>query len=254
MDPRDVFSVKHRHRIKQLIAPLHQLPDFAGFAIGLVLRSGKSVCIDSVPAISMHTTVRGIVRSTKLLDYDFIKTSRVFYPESFINANSTQQRIEKISLNRNVHRVYCYSRYCGDCSLIATYRIRHTPTNRQAIYKKTIATVNTATLSLVNAFLPEIIGELPELAQTRFAQDKDFRQRAIQDGVQPRDCNHIELTNSEVAALYWSAQGKTAAEIASILGLSKNTVDTYRRNILDKMQVSNITEAVYVAITTGLIT
>src|SRR3990167_3710389 len=30
-----------------------------------------------------------------------------------------------------------------------------------------------------------------------------------------------------------------------ILGLTKNTVDTYRRHLIEKMEVSNITQAVY---------
>lgn len=50
------------------------------------------------------------------------------------------------------------------------------------------------------------------------------------------------LTKREKQILQLAARGKTTAVIAKELFLSKLTVDTYRKNLLQKFEVNNITE------------
>ncbi|MCF6775697.1 helix-turn-helix transcriptional regulator [Thiotrichales bacterium 19X7-9] len=92
---------------------------------------------------------------------------------------------------------------------------------------------------------------LPEIKTTRFITDQEYRHSILKNS--HNTLTFDQLSNSELSVLYWSAKGKTSEEIASILYLSKNTVDTYRRNLINKLNVSNITQAVYVAISLGLI-
>ena len=63
----------------------------------------------------------------------------------------------------------------------------------------------------------------------------------------------IGLNNREVEALTWSARGKTSAEIATILGLTKRTVDFHIDNAREKLGASTRTEAVLKAATGRLI-
>jgi len=63
----------------------------------------------------------------------------------------------------------------------------------------------------------------------------------------------IELSQREIEVLTWSARGKTSDEIASILGLSKRTVDFHMDNARTKLGVSNRTQAVVKAVTGRLI-
>ena len=63
----------------------------------------------------------------------------------------------------------------------------------------------------------------------------------------------IELTEREVAVLTWSARGKTSDEIASILDLSKRTVDFHMDNARNKLGVATRTQAVVKAVTGRLI-
>jgi DNA-binding NarL/FixJ family response regulator len=55
---------------------------------------------------------------------------------------------------------------------------------------------------------------------------------------------HIDLNEREVEALTWIARGKTSAEIAIILSLSKRTVDFHLENARLKLGVQTRTEAV----------
>ena len=61
------------------------------------------------------------------------------------------------------------------------------------------------------------------------------------------------LTEREKDVLQCLAQGLTTAESAEELVISKNTVKTHVRNILDKLDVANRAEAVSVALKRGII-
>ena len=63
----------------------------------------------------------------------------------------------------------------------------------------------------------------------------------------------MDLTEREVETLVWSARGKTSAEIATILGLSKRTVDFHIDNARNKLGVATRIEAVVKATASGII-
>jgi DNA-binding NarL/FixJ family response regulator len=64
---------------------------------------------------------------------------------------------------------------------------------------------------------------------------------------------HIDLADREVETLTWAARGKTSAEIARILGLSKRTVDFHINNARSKLGVATRTQAVMKAASGQLI-
>lgn len=61
------------------------------------------------------------------------------------------------------------------------------------------------------------------------------------------------LTDHERDILKMIQRGQASKEIADQFGISKHTVDRHRQNIIQKLQVSNTTEAIYKAKTLGLI-
>lgn len=63
----------------------------------------------------------------------------------------------------------------------------------------------------------------------------------------------VALNGREVECLTWSARGKTSPEIATILGLSKRTVNFHVENACRKLNVSTRTEAVVKAASGRLI-
>ncbi|SPE20752.1 Regulatory protein, LuxR [Burkholderiales bacterium] len=63
----------------------------------------------------------------------------------------------------------------------------------------------------------------------------------------------IELSEREIEVLTWSARGKTSDEIATILGLSKRTVDFHMDNARAKLGVATRTQAVVKAVSGRLI-
>src|SRR5579871_1058086 len=63
----------------------------------------------------------------------------------------------------------------------------------------------------------------------------------------------IELNDREAETLTWAARGKTSAEIAQIMGLSKRTVDFHIDNAREKLGASTRVEAAIKAATSRLI-
>jgi DNA-binding NarL/FixJ family response regulator len=63
----------------------------------------------------------------------------------------------------------------------------------------------------------------------------------------------VDLNDREVEALTWVARGKTSAEIAQILGLSKRTIDFHIDNARAKLGAATRTQAVIKAADGGLI-
>src|SRR5258707_6183909 len=63
----------------------------------------------------------------------------------------------------------------------------------------------------------------------------------------------VELNEREVETLTWAARGKTSAEIAQILGLSKRTVEFHIDNAREKLGAATRVEAAIKAATSRLI-
>ncbi|HEY6806353.1 MAG TPA: response regulator transcription factor [Pyrinomonadaceae bacterium] len=64
---------------------------------------------------------------------------------------------------------------------------------------------------------------------------------------------HEQLSDRELEVMCLIASGKTVGEIATGLSLSDKTISTYRRRILDKMQMSTNAELTHYAIRNGLV-
>ena len=70
---------------------------------------------------------------------------------------------------------------------------------------------------------------------------------------QPGKVPHENLSNREFEVLRSIASGQTVKEIAAKLSLSDKTISTYRRRILDKMDMRTNAELTHYAIRNGLV-
>ncbi len=72
-------------------------------------------------------------------------------------------------------------------------------------------------------------------------------------GVQGSPPGVEQLSGREREVLQLLAEGKTSAEVATILSISPHTVDTHRRNMMTKLDLKNVVELVKFAIRSGLV-
>jgi DNA-binding NarL/FixJ family response regulator len=93
-----------------------------------------------------------------------------------------------------------------------------------------------------------------EAAMTRAMAARLLRGLASGQAPSPEEALLAELTEREVEVLRLVARGVSNPEIAETLYVTVNTVKTHLRNILDKLQVENRTQAATYAVQKGLIT
>jgi DNA-binding CsgD family transcriptional regulator len=103
-----------------------------------------------------------------------------------------------------------------------------------------LATGSDAAFDLIlalNTLLPYIHGAVNRL--TKFRETGDDKPK---------------LSERELECLLWSAEGKTADEIATILAISAPTVTFHLKNAIQKLNVSNRNQAIAKAALLGIIT
>ena len=61
------------------------------------------------------------------------------------------------------------------------------------------------------------------------------------------------LSDRERECLFWVSEGKTTDEVAMILGVSANTVNSYITHAIQKLAASNRAMAIATAIRSGII-
>lgn len=70
---------------------------------------------------------------------------------------------------------------------------------------------------------------------------------------QTRGGRELELTDRELECLYWIAEGKTSDEIATIIGISKNTINNYITSVMRKTATRTRSEAIAYAVRNNLV-
>lgn len=64
----------------------------------------------------------------------------------------------------------------------------------------------------------------------------------------------IHISPREKEILIWLSRGKTTDVICEILGIRANTVNTYKREMMDRFGAANVTSLVAAALRQGIIT
>ena len=99
-------------------------------------------------------------------------------------------------------------------------------------------------------------GELIKAIKTVAENKKYISQRIsgaiVDELISPTTREEAELSQREKEILQLIAEGRSSKEIAEILFLSSKTVDSHRKNIMDKLELFTIPELTKYAIKTGL--
>lgn len=75
----------------------------------------------------------------------------------------------------------------------------------------------------------------------------------LREGEKTECAGAASLSDRELEILRFLVKGKNSREIAELLHISKSTVDTHRRNILDKLGCENVTGLTRYALREGLV-
>ncbi len=244
-------TFKHRHAIKKMVEPLKKLEAFGSLSVALVHKSGKFVYLSSLPSFILRQKDKGYDRGNVLLSHRFLRKNHLLLASDYAHTDELQKRVSEELESHGNYACFALSRYCPDCCLMVAYNTRYKVDKPFDVYRKVINELSPFIDAFLDTFMGVYTKEMPELKGTRFAKEKLYRKRVITIDERPFD--DFKLTNTELVVLYWTAQGKNAEELGIITGYTRNTIDTYRRRLIAKMKVNNITQAVYIACGLGLI-
>jgi DNA-binding NarL/FixJ family response regulator len=101
---------------------------------------------------------------------------------------------------------------------------------------------------LKNAMDLELVSAVKQVAAGERVLDRRLGSLAPPDGAPRQD-----LTTRELEVLQLIVHGKSNKEIATVLGLSANTVAVHRANIMQTLGMHNTAELVVYAIREGLV-
>lgn len=250
---KHILTKKYQQQIMTLSKQLG-IEDIEGidiFAIFIYLNNGDFALVaNSAPATEEYIAsglCRGDISNTKT----FREHNRVIFSQEYTELDPVQNQILDIAKKHNFYRVYSLSRFCSDCSLhLCAEQQNQAPANPQEVYAQTVDQFETFCCKFLDNAMNIFIEELPQLAGTRFATDAFYREHVIKKRALPQI---KPLSHSEINVLYWAAQGKTAEETSMLLGLTKHTLETYRKRAIKKLGASNLTHAVYLAQQHGII-
>jgi DNA-binding CsgD family transcriptional regulator len=76
---------------------------------------------------------------------------------------------------------------------------------------------------------------------------------SFNQGAESKSERDFELTERELECLFWIAEGKTSDEIATILGISRNTINNYITSVMRKTATKTRSEAIAFAVRNNLV-
>lgn len=98
----------------------------------------------------------------------------------------------------------------------------------------------------------ELIEAIKTVAQNKKHISQQISGAIVDELISPTKKDESELSHREKEILQLIAEGKSSKEIAEILFLSSKTVDSHRKNIMDKLELYTIPDLTKYAIKTGL--
>jgi len=102
----------------------------------------------------------------------------------------------------------------------------------------------------------ELISAVRDITAGKFYLSKDVTGVVINNYInmiQAVDAvSHPTLTSRERETLQLIAEGKSTAETASLLNVSSKTIETHRKNIMDKLDIHNIADLTKYAVREGI--
>lgn len=94
---------------------------------------------------------------------------------------------------------------------------------------------------------------LPELKRDIMSIAWNFHAQIIDNSLKEASLDIAKLSQREMMCLRWKALGKTETDIADILGISARTVRFHLEGARARLRASNVTHAVSIALSTGII-
>lgn len=219
------------------------------FGVCIQLNNQKRYWATTHPELMREYCHKGYDRVDTMLDPSWLRIENVFkYSEH--GRDKLQQEAIDYRKKHGINLQFGLVRHCEECHVLIICGTGHPGNPDVLINDATLTQVEKAAMIFINERMDKIVTELSVFKKSLFVKDEIYRNRVLANR---SEAKLLKLFPSEVEVLYWAARGKTAEETSVLLDLSVNTMYSYRKAAIQKLQCSNITHAVYKAHILGLI-
>lgn len=247
-----IASIKFEQEIAQASNNLKACLGVDYFSICLVLPNGRKHIISNNPGnIAIPYQINGLNR----LDTVFESANSGHLGKNFFSSSQLKQdtcsKIYTSIMNErfNVFNTWGFFReYNGfKCNVIFAKQ-------QQTSVIQLNYSVERDMVKFIDTFLMQILPiyscDYLDLKYSRLCQDDSFRHNFLHGKYKS---TVPELKPRERECLFWARCGKTSSETADIVGLKRSTVKNYLESVREKFQVSNLQEAITLALQYHLI-
>ncbi|CZJ91067.1 HTH-type quorum sensing-dependent transcriptional regulator vjbR [Legionella pneumophila] len=247
-----IASIKFEKEIAQASNNLKAYLGVDYFSICLILPNGRKHIISNNPGnIAIPYQINGLNR----LDTVFESANSEHLGKNFFSASQLKQdtcsKIYTSIMNErfNVFNTWGFFREFNGFKFTVIFAKQQQTSVIQLNY-----VVEKNMVKFIDNFLTQILPiyscDYLDLKYSRIFQDESFRQNFLQGKYKS---TVPELKPREYECLFWARYGKRSNEIAEILGLKRSTIKNYLESVREKFQVSNLQEAITLALQYHLI-
>lgn len=242
--PPLILSLLYQDTIEKVCTPLSKI-GLKYFVCYMVFNNGQAFVLSNM----FHML-------SSYYNEEYYKQDYSFRPEITIDTThylcdatiATTKEFQNILENRfGIYRSYYIIRNSPECQFIFGAIKGHKSDNNQNFYKKTLEPFEDFCCHFVDNTINIIKRYNPTYYSALILNDANYRKSIIKSNKKEK------LTARELECLYMAANGKSSDETASLLNISKATIESYRNEARRKLSAVNITNAVFEAIKHGYI-
>lgn len=249
-------SIRYRNIIAQTTNDLKQLTGHSIIIPAIVCHSGKHVSYltnDPLFSIAYSGTM------LKIFDRFFqlaAKSNGDFFAPTLhypIGDKGLHKTLDIYTKRFNIYHSFALVRHCDDVTIVIAVANHCRINNIEESYNANVHTIENIAINMFDYLKDLFIEQLPGLKHTEFMKNKNFRNAVIKGNYKTPNFNAEQITPRECECLYWISKGKTSKEAAEIMNISAHTINEHKKSITKKMNTSNMSQAVYLAVKHQLI-
>lgn len=244
-------SIRYREKIDALTLQFNCPKDISNFSISMLFRCGKRYYISNLYLWAIPYRTEGLYRGD--VDHDrSLYDRREYFIQRDIEYDTMQIPIIQILESRyHLNTTFAMIRQCHECDLIIEAYNREKVIDPHKFYLQIREQFEKFICHFLDAMQEEMISALHEQKWLSILIDPDYRKKVITRKLLI-DATP-SLTPRELQCLKLIAEGKNTREVAELLFLAYETVNTHAKSIRQKLGCKNITAAVSKAFIWGLI-
>jgi len=211
------------------------------FVMYIVFNDGRKFVLSNIYNILLSYYSDGLAQEDYHCKPDLVVPGGYYFSDEV--GCSSKRFKEMLEQRFGVYRTYYIERICGDCRFVFGAVNDHKIERPAQYYKGSIAQFENFSYQFALGAKAIILKHNPQYASSFIFNNDNYLKSVVHN--QP-------LTSREVECLYWAAHGKSSEETSLILGVSLETVKSHRKRALKKLNVVNVTQAVFEAAKRGL--